>query len=126
MRIPLTRLTGSVAYATLVTLFVLHDAVNAATIPGFLVATLVGYLAWPAFGARIPAGYALAVTPWGLVTALLLNLVLAVSEPLLGGEPMVATAIASRLAMLLLGMFAVAVVASAAHAMLWPPNGASR
>jgi hypothetical protein len=125
MRIPLTRLTGSVAYATLVTHFVLHDAVNAATIPGFLVATLVGYLAWPAIGARIPAGYALTVTPWGLVAALLLNLALAVSEPLLGSEPVVATTVARRLAMLL-GTFAVAVVASAAHAVLWPPNGVSR
>ena len=126
MRIPLTRLSGSIAHATLVTLFVLHDAVNATTIPGFLVATLVAYLAWPAFGARLPAGYAPTLTRWGLVTALLLNLALAVSEPLLRGGLVVVTAVAMRFATLLLGTFAVAVVASAVGAARRPSNGASR
>jgi hypothetical protein len=126
MRIPLTRLSGSIAYATLVTLFVLHDAVNATTIPGFLVATLVAYLAWPAFGARLPAGYAPTLTRWGLVTALLLNLALAVSESLLRGEPIVAPTVAMRFVTLLLGTFAIAVVVFTLHGVRRPSNGASR
>ena len=127
MRIPVTRLTGSVAFAILVTLFVLRDeVVDVATIPGFLVGTLVAYLAWPAFGARLPAGYAPTVTPWGLVTALLLNLALAVSEPLLRGEPVVVTTVAMRFATLLLGTFAIAVVFFTLHGVRRPSNGASR
>jgi len=126
MRIPVTRLSGSIAFATLVTLLVEHGTIEGATIAGFLVATLVAYLAWPAFGARLPAEYAPTLTRWGLVTALLLNLALAVSEPLLRGEPVVATTVAMRFATLLLGTFAVAVVFFTLHGVRRPSNGASR
>ncbi len=126
MRIPCTRLSGSVVFATLVTLLVVRDDLDPATIPGFLVATLVAYLAWPAIAARLPAGYSWIVTPWGLVTALLLNVVIVVTSLLLRGEPIVATTLAPRLAIMLLATSALAALASTVHADRWPRNRPSR
>jgi len=125
MRIPVTRLSGSIAFATLVTLLVVRDAIEAATIAGFLVATLVAYLAWPAIAARLPAGYTWTVTPRGIVIALLLNVAVVVTSLLLRGEPIVATTVAPRLAVMLLATFALAAVASIGHAVLRPSNRSS-
>ena len=122
MRIPWTRLSGSIAFATLVTWLVIRDAVDAATIPGFLVATLVAYLAWPAVAARLPAGYTWTVTRWGIVIALLLNVAAVVTSLLLRGEPLVVTTVAPRLAITLLVTFAIAMGISVVHAMLWQSN----
>ncbi len=122
MRIPWTRLSGSIAFATLVTWLVVRDSIEAATIPGFLVATLVAYLAWPAVAARLPAGYTWTVTRWGIVIALLLNVAAVVTSLLLWGEPLVVTTVAPRLAITLLMTFAIAMVISVVHAMLWQSN----
>jgi hypothetical protein len=65
MRIPRTRPLGSVALATVTTLLVVRHTVDAAMLPGFLVATLAAFLAWPAIAASLPAGSAWRVTPGG-------------------------------------------------------------
>ncbi len=122
MRIPCTRLSRSAALATLTTLLVVRDAIDAALIPGFLFAILVAYLAWPAIAERLPAGFAWTVTPWGIVTAFLLNVAIAVTSLLLRGEPIVATTVAPRLAITLLATVAFAAVASVVHAMLRTSN----
>jgi hypothetical protein len=117
MRIPWTRLSGSIAFATLTTWLVVRDAVDAATIPGFLLATLGVYLAWPAFEARLPAGYTWTVTRWGIVIALLLNVAFVVASLLLRGEPLEVTTVAPRLVIGVLATFAIAMVISLVHAM---------
>lgn len=122
MRIPWTRLSGSIAFATLTTWLVVRDAVDAATIPGFLIAILVFYLAWPAYAARLPAGYTWSVTRGGIVIALLLNVALVVTSLLLRGETLEVTTVAPRLAIHLLGTFAIVMVISVVHAMGWQSN----
>jgi hypothetical protein len=120
-----TRLLGSVSFAALVTLLVVRHDVEPATIPGFLVATLVVYLAWPAYTARLPPGYTWPVRPSGIITVLLLNLVLVVASLLLRGEPVVVTTVAPRLALMVPATFAIAVGASVMHALRWPSTGPS-
>lgn len=54
--------------------------------------------------------------------ALLLSVAVVVTSLLLRGEPLVVTTIAPRLAVMLLGTFAIAVVVSVVHAVLWRSN----
>ena len=116
----LTRLLGSVCFAALVTLVVVRHDIEPATIPGFLVATLALYLAWPAYTARLPPGFAWPVRPSGIITAILLNLVLAVATPLLQGEPVLVTTVALRLALMVPAAFGIAMGASVMHELLRP------
>ena len=125
MRIPCTRLLGSLSFAALVTLVVERTAVEPASIVGLLVGTLVFYLAWPAYAARLPAGYAWTVKPSGSVTAILLNLALVVGSLLLRGEPVMVTTVAPRLALMVGAAFAIAMAASFLHALLWPSTDRS-
>ena len=120
MRIPWPRLLGSVCFAALATLVVLRDEVEPATIPGVLLATLAFYLAWPAYTARLPPGYAWNVRPSGIVTALALNFILVVASLLVRGEPVVLTTVAPRLALIVPATFAIAMAVSVLHALVWP------
>ena len=122
MRMPWTRLLGSVCFAALVTLLVERTAVDAGTIAGLLGATLVFYLAWPAYVARLPPGYTWTVRPSGIVTVLLLNLAVVVASLLLRNEPVVVTPVALRLALMVPATFAIALEVSVLHALRWPSN----
>jgi len=125
MRIPWTRLVGSLCFAALVTLLVERTAVEPASIAGLLVGTLVFYLAWPAYAARLPPGFTWSVRPSGIVTVLLLNLLLLVTSPLLRGEPVLVTTVAPRLALMVPATFGIAMAASLLHALRWSPAGPS-
>jgi len=120
MRIPRTRLSGSIASAVLETVLVLDDdAIQPATIPGFLVATLVGYLAWQAIEAHFPVRSGRQVTPQGVVIAILVSIALVVGDHPLRGEPAVATTVAPRLTTQLFAIFALVGLVTALHAERW-------
>ena len=120
MHMPWMRLWSSVCFAALVTLLVERTAVEPATISGFLVATLVAYLASPAYAARLPAGYTWTVTRWGIVIVLLLNVAFVVTSLLLRGEPLVVTTVGPRLALKVPATFAIGIGFSVLHELFRP------
>jgi len=110
-----------------VTLLVLYnDAIQPAAIPGFLITTLVGYLAWPAIGARFAVRSGRQETPRGIVIAILFSTALVVGDLLLRGEPVVAATVAPRLTTQLSAIFALVGLVTALHADRWSSSRPSR
>ena len=81
MRIPHLRLAWTAAVGIVAAWFFYRGAPTATDVPAVLGAVvgaaLVAYLVWPAFAARLPPGYVMALTPGGGVVAVLLGLMYA-------------------------------------------------
>ena len=86
MRIPHLRLAWTAAVGILAAWFSQRNDLTATDVPTVVGAAIVAYLVWPAFAARLPPGYVMALTPGGGVVAVLLGLMYALL-PVTGAMP---------------------------------------